>query len=211
MTTSLLQLTKYTDSDLLSARWLDDSYGIDYEFNAVHHADGRPLARTEDCPAPVLTQEQLASAQLNQHPAYELAAQGTTVRPDWANRYLKAAQLVEAGQVRLTGPEAAVVKGDTDAYDVTGTGKACRCHCEWSRHRSEPCSHIIAMRMARALDQAIESPTAHGMKRTIDVDTMWTNIYRQHNREQLRRRRNSRYDRHNRLRRHPAAAGAGGD
>jgi hypothetical protein len=44
------------------------------------------------------------------------------------------------------------------------------------------------------------------MKRTIDVDTMWTNIYRQHNREQWRRRRN-RYDRHSRTRR-PHTAGA---
>jgi hypothetical protein len=87
MTISLLQLTKYTDSDLYSARWLDDAYGINWEFNAVHQADGRPLARTEDCPAPVLTAEQLASAAPfqeaapAQHPAYALAAKGTAVRP----------------------------------------------------------------------------------------------------------------------------------
>jgi len=49
---TLLLLTKYTDSDLYSARWLDDAYGINYEFNAVHQADGRPLARTEEPSTP---------------------------------------------------------------------------------------------------------------------------------------------------------------
>jgi hypothetical protein len=213
---SLLSLTKYTDSDLLSARWLDDAYGIKFEFNAVHHSDGRPLARTEDCPAPVLTAEQLSQAQpfqepaLTQHPAYELANLGIEKKPEWKARYEKAARLVEEGKVRLTGPETAVVKGDTDTYDVTGTGTSSRCRCSWAKHKSEPCAHVMATRMARALGQAIESPMAHGMKRTIDVDTMWTNIYRQHNREQLRRRRN-RYDRHSRTRRQTAVVGAGGD
>lgn len=133
------------------------------------------------------------------------------MRPDWSERYTKAARLVEAGHVRLTGPETAVVTGDTDAYDVTGADKNARCRCRWGDFNNEPCSHIMAMRMARALGQAIESPMAHGMKRTIDVDTMWTNIYRQHNRELVRRRRASRYDRHNRTRRQTAVAGAGGD
>lgn len=203
MTISLLQLTKYTDSDLYSARWLDDAYGINWEFNAVHQADGRPLARTEDCPAPVLTAEQLASAQpfqeaqAAQHPAYELAARGTAVRPEWANRYTKAAQLVEAGQVRLTGPETAVVNS-SQAHTVTGSGKDAKCSCKWGEFNSEPCSHIMAMRMARALGQPIESPMAHGLKRTISVDDMWTSIYRQHNRRYRQQRRWQ-------------AAGAGGD
>jgi hypothetical protein len=204
MTISLLQLTKYTDSDLYSARWLDDAYGINWEFNAVHQADGRPLARTEDCPAPVLTAEQLASAAPfqeaapAQHPAYALAAKGTAVRPEWANRYTKAAQLVEAGQVRLTGPETAVVNS-SQAHTVTGSGKDAKCSCKWGEFKSsEPCSHIMAMRMARALGQPIESPMAHGLKRTISVDDMWTSIYRQHNRRYRQQRRWQ-------------AAGAGGD
>jgi hypothetical protein len=204
MTISLLQLTKYTDSDLYSARWLDDAYGINWEFNAVHQADGRPLARTEDCPAPALTAEQLASAQpfqapaTPQHPAYALAAKGTAVRPEWANRYTKAAQLVEAGQVRLTGPETAVVNS-SQAHTVTGSGKDAKCSCKWGEFKSsEPCSHIMAMRMARALGQPIESPMAHGLKRTISVDDMWTSIYRQHNRRYRQQRRWQ-------------AAGAGGD
>jgi hypothetical protein len=211
MTISLLSLTKYTDSDLYSARWLDDAYGINYEFNAVHQADGRPLARTEDCPAPVLTVEQLASAALfqeaapAQHPAYELAERGTAVKPAWANRYTKAAQLVEAGQVRLTGPETAVVNS-SQAHTVTGSGKDARCSCKWGEFNSEPCSHIMAMRMARALGQAIESPMAHGMKRTTSVDDMWTSIYRQQNKARSRQRR---YGRQPRWQRQPV--GAGGD
>lgn len=194
MTISLLQLTKYTDSDLYSARWLDDAYGINWEFNAVHQADGRPLARTEDCPAPVLTAEQLASAALfqeaapAQHPAYALAAKGTAVRPEWANRYTKAAQLVEAGQVRLTGPETAVAKS-SQAHTITGSGKDAKCSCKWGEFNSEPCSHIMAMRMARALGQAIESPMANGMKRTVSVDDMWTSIYRQQNKARSASRR----------------------
>jgi hypothetical protein len=210
MTISLLQLTKYTDSDLYSARWLDDAYGIDYEFNAVHQADGRPLARTEDCPAPVLTADQLTSAQPFQapapaaHPAYALAAKGTAVRPEWANRYTKAAQLVEAGHVRLTGPETAVVKS-SQAHTVTGSGKDAKCSCKWGEFKSEPCSHIMAMRMARALGQPIESPMAHGMKRTTSVDDMWTSIYRQQNKARSRQRRYGRQPRWQR-----ASAGAGG-
>lgn len=208
---TLLLLTKYTDSDLYSARWLDDAYGISYEFNAVHQADGRPLARTEDCPAPVLTAEQLASAALfqeaapAQHPAYELAARGTAVKPAWANRYTKAAQLVEAGHVRLTGPETAVVKS-SQAHTITGSGKDARCSCKWGEFNSEPCSHIMAMRMARALGQAIESPMAHGMKRTTSVDDMWTSIYRQQNKARSRQRRYGRQPRWQRQ-----SVGAGGD
>jgi hypothetical protein len=195
MTISLLQLTKYTDSDLYSARWLDDAYGINWEFNAVHQADGRPLARTEDCPAPVLTAEQLASA----HPSRKQRPPSTRpmpwppkarpCKPEWANRYTKAAQLVEAGQVRLTGPETAVVNS-SQAHTVTGSGKDAKCSCKWGEFKSsEPCSHIMAMRMARALGQPIESPMAHGLKRTISVDDMWTSIYRQQNKARSRQRR----------------------
>jgi hypothetical protein len=168
MTISLLSLTKYEDTDLVSARWLDDAYGIQFEFNAVHHSDGRPLARTEDCPAPALTAEQLSQAQpfqepaSPQHPAYELAAKGTAVRPDWSARYQKAAQLVEAGQVRLTGPETAVVSS-SQAHTITTRANSANgrtsCTCKWGQFQSEPCSHVIAVRMARALSQPIEPVT----------------------------------------------------
>jgi hypothetical protein len=200
---TLLSLTKYTD-DLLAARWLDDAYGLHFEFNALHDGDGRPTAANREGNAPTLTAEQLSTAQPfvepapARHPAYELAERGTAVKPEWANRYTKAAQLVEAGQVRLTGPETAVVNS-SQAHTVTGSGKDAKCSCKWGEFKSsEPCSHIMAMRMARALGQPIESPMAHGLKRTISVDDMWTSIYRQHNRRYRQQRRWQ-------------AAGAGGD
>jgi len=194
---TLLLLTKYTDSDLYSARWLDDAYGIDYEFNAVHQADGRPLARTEDCPAPVLTAEQLAMAQPfiepapAQHPAYALAERGTAVKPAWANRYTKAAQLVEAGRVRLTGPETAVVTGSSDAYQVNG-----KCECEWTKFHSDPCSHYLAVRMARALAQPVQPVTeaekeaACAARRQANKDAMQLRVARRGENKFERARRN---------------------
>ena len=182
---TLLLLTKYNDSDLYSARWLDDAYGINYEFNAVHQADGRPLARTEDCPAPVLTAEQLASAAPFQeaapvaHPAYELAAKGTAVRPEWGKRYTKAAQLVEAGRVRLTGPETAVVTGSSDTYQVNG-----KCQCEWTKFHTDPCSHYLAVRIARALAQPIapvteaEKEAAHAARVAANKDAVQLRVAR---------------------------------
>ncbi len=212
---TLLSLTKYSDN-LLAARWLDDAYGLRFEFNALHDADGRPTAVNREGVAPRLTAEQLSTAQPfvepapaepeapAQHPAYALAERGTAVRPEWANRYTKAAQLVEAGQVRLTGPETAVVNS-SQAHTVTGSGKDAKCSCKWGEFNSEPCSHIMAMRMARALGQPIESPMAHGLKRTISVDDMWTSIYRQQNKARSRQRRYGRQPRWQR-----ASAGAGG-
>lgn len=207
---TLLSLTKYTDN-LLAARWLDDEFGLHFEFNALHDADGRPVAASREGKAPALTAEQMSTAQPfvepapAQHPAYALAERGTAVKPEWGKRYTKAAQLVEAGQVRLTGPETAVVTG-SQAYTITGSGKDARCSCKWGEFNSEPCSHIMAMRMARALGQAIESPMAHGMKRTISVDDMWTAIYRQQNKARSASRR---YGRQPRWQRQPV--GAGGD
>lgn len=197
MTISLLLLTKYTDSDLYSARWLDDAYGINWEFNAVHQADGRPLARTEDCPAPVLTAEQLATAELfqeappAQHPAYALAAKGTAVKPEWANRYTKAAQLVEAGQVRLTGPETAVVTGSSDTYQVNG-----KCQCEWTKFHTDPCSHYLAVRIARALAQPVQPVTeaekeaACAARRQANKDAMQLRVARRGENKFERARRN---------------------
>lgn len=158
MTISLLSLTKYQD-DLYAARWLDDEFGLHYEFNALHDATGRSLGRGKyDPPAPTLTAEQLSTAQPliePQHPAYALAAKGTAVRPDWAKRYQKAAELVEAGHVRLTGPDTAVVTG-SEEYSIHDD----KCHCKWAMfHPDEPCSHYLAMRIARALGQTIEPLT----------------------------------------------------
>lgn len=207
---TLLSLTKYTD-DLLAARWLDDEFGLHFEFNALHDADGRPVAANREGKAPALTAEQLSTAQPfvepapARHPAYELAAKGTAVKPEWGKRYQKAAQLVEAGQVRLTGEATAVVKS-SQAYTITGSGKEAKCSCRWGEFNSEPCSHIIAMRMARALGQPIESPMAHGLKRTVSVDDMWTSIYRQQNKARSRQRRYGRQPRWQR-----AGAGVGGD
>jgi len=157
MTTSLLSLTKYQD-DLYAARWLDDEFNLHFEFNALHDATGKPLAANREGKAPTLTAAQLASAEPftePQHPAYALAAKGTAVRPDWSKRYQKAAELVEAGHVRLTGPETAVVTG-SEEYSIHDD----KCHCKWAMfHPDEPCSHYLAMRIARALNQPIQPLT----------------------------------------------------
>ena len=156
MTISLLNVTKYHD-DLFAARWLDDEFNLHFEFNALHDATGKPLAANREGKAPTLTADQLASAEPftePQHPAYALAAKGTAARPDWVNRYQKAAELVEAGHVRLTGPETAVVSSSQE-YTVSD-----KCHCKWMTFSNDgPCSHIIAARMARALNQPIQPLT----------------------------------------------------
>lgn len=196
MTISLLSLTKYTD-DLLAARWLDDAYGLHFEFNALHDADGRPVAANREGKAPALTAEQLSTAQPFQepapiqHPAYELAARGTAVRPEWVNRYQKAAQLVEAGQVRLTGPETAVVTGSSDTYQVNG-----KCSCEWTKFHSDPCSHYLAVRMARALSQGMnplddaEKETACAANRQANRDAQALRVARRGENKFERARRN---------------------
>ncbi len=201
---TLLSLTKYSDN-LLAARWLDDAYGLRFEFNALHDADGRPTAANREGVAPRLTAEQLSTAQPfvepapaepaapAQHPAYELAERGTAVRPEWANRYTKAAQLVEAGQVRLTGPETAVVSGSSDTYQVNGT-----CSCKWASYNSEPCSHYLAVRMARALAQPVqpiteaEKEAACAARRQANRDAMQLRIARRGDNKFERARSNQR-------------------
>jgi hypothetical protein len=201
---TLLSLTKYSDN-LLAARWLDDAYGLRFEFNALHDADGRPTAVNREGTAPRLTAEQLSTAQPfvepvpaepeapAQHPAYALAAKGTAVRPEWANRYTKAAQLVEAGQVRLTGPETAVVTGSSDTYQVNGT-----CSCKWASYNSEPCSHYLAARMARALAQPVqpiteaEKDAACAARRQANRDAMQLRIARRGENKFERARSNQR-------------------
>ncbi len=206
---TLLSLTKYSDN-LLAARWLDDAYGLRFEFNALHDADGRPTAVNREGVAPRLTAEQLSTAQPfvepapaepeapAQHPAYALAERGTAVKPAWANRYTKAAQLVEAGQVRLTGPETAVVNS-SQAHTVTGSGKDAKCSCKWGEFKSsEPCSHIMAMRMARALAQPVqpiteaEKDAACAARRQANRDAMQLRIARRGENKFERARSNQR-------------------
>ncbi|MCA9975648.1 MAG: hypothetical protein KC413_07850 [Anaerolineales bacterium] len=149
---TLVSLTQYTD-DLFAARWCDDEFGIDYAFNALHDGNGRSLGRGKyDPPHPVLTAEQMASAVPflePQHPVYELVAKGTAAKPEWAGRYEKAAGLVVDGKVRLVDGKTAVVSS-SESYEITGK----RCRCKWQQfHPDEPCSHYLAVRMARALNQ----------------------------------------------------------
>ena len=196
MTISLLTLTKYTD-DRYAARWLDDEYGLHFEFNALHDGTGKPVAVNREGKAPALTAEQLSTAQPfqepapTQHPAYELAAKGTAVRPEWGKRYTKAAQLVEAGHVRLTGPETAVVTGGSDTYQVNG-----KCSCKWGKFNSDPCSHYLAVRMARALSQGIyplddaEKETACAANRQANRDAQALRVARRGENKFERARRN---------------------
>lgn len=142
------------------AKWFDadDTCGLGHTIAALHHADGRLDVANLNIRAPRLTAEQMSQAQPftePQHPAYALAEKGTAVRPDWAKRYEKAADLVAEGAVRLTGPDTAVVTGSSDIYTISND----KCHCKWVTFNSDPCSHYLAVRMARALGQAIESAT----------------------------------------------------
>lgn len=151
---SLIQL----EDGRFYAKWFDCddiSQSIGHTVGAIHASDGRPEVANLGLHVPGLTAEQMQQAQPDQHKAYQLAALGITKRPDWANRYQKAAELVEAGHVRLTGPDTAVVTGSEEhnIYDD-------KCHCKWMTFNpSEPCSHYLAVRMARALNQPIEPLT----------------------------------------------------
>ncbi len=135
---------KYFDSD--------DATGIGHTVAALHHEDGRLDAANFNTRAPRLTDEQMSQAQPDQHRAYTLAAQGTAVRPEWANRYQKAAEIVASNGVTLTSQEAAVVVS-TSGTTYAVLGKSCT--CKYSQMRGEVCSHYLAVRMARALNLPI--------------------------------------------------------
>lgn len=138
----------------IAARWeVVDDYGR-YEFNAIHDADGKPLASNLWCKAPRLTADQMATATPDRHPAYELADKGAAAKPALAKRMQKAARLVEAGAVVRNAEHKATVAGDSGEYAVDLTAK--RCECSWMNHHpGDPCSHFIAARMARALGQEV--------------------------------------------------------
>lgn len=127
-------------------------------YTAIHDAAGRPTVHDRSITVPRLTAADMAAAIQPRHPAYALAEKGTAARPQLARRFDKAARLVEDGRVRLTGPETAVVRGDSGSYRVTGASSR-TCTCAWQiHHPGDWCSHGLAARMARALNQTIETP-----------------------------------------------------
>ena len=133
------------------AKWFDaddNCPDLGHTVAALHHADGRLDAANFNIHAPRLTAEQMSQAQPDQHRAYQLAALGTAKQPTWANRYQKAAEIVESHGVTLTSEEAAtVVSTSGTTYAVLGKS----CACKYSQMRGEVCSHYLAVRMARAL------------------------------------------------------------
>jgi hypothetical protein len=144
------------------AVWRDETADGSFEFAAIHDSSGRAAVTNMGLQAPRLTADQLAIANrpAARHAAYDLADKLTARDATWANRAQKAARLVETGAVTLTGPDTAVVRGDSDSYSVNGR----ICQCPWHEHHPDsPCSHYIAARMARALDQEI-TPDAEAEK-----------------------------------------------
>lgn len=147
-------LTYENGTTEIYAVWQDESG----TFSAIHRLDGTVSVKTDGTNPPRLTHSQVKAAFVPPlHPAYALAAKGKDAKPEWASRYEKAARLVETGAVRLTGQETAVVKGDSGEYQLSNK----ECTCRWAQHHTsdDPCSHYIAVRMARALGQAVEART----------------------------------------------------
>lgn len=116
-------------------------------FTVIHDAQGHPAT----LPGPGVNPPRLTAVQLQQaqtpprHPAYDLADK---ISGKLANRAQKAAEMVEAGLVVLNGEQTATVK----AHKVNGRS----CDCDWQKfHPGDPCSHYLAVRMARALSQPV--------------------------------------------------------
>lgn len=132
------------------ATWQDEigTYAI------IHDTNGLPVVTPEGVTASALTADQVAAALTPPvHPAHALAAKGAAARPELAERMSKAAELVEGGAVRLTGPETAVV----NEYAVTAESCACK---DFEHHAPGGwCKHRLAVRMARALGQAVQPVT----------------------------------------------------
>lgn len=95
--------------------------------------------------------------------AEKLAEAGAARKPELAERMTKAAALVDAGAVRLTGQQTAVVND----YTVT----AGTCTCKDFEHRAPGgwCKHRLAVRMARALGQAIQPLTEAEDRRMMET------------------------------------------
>lgn len=137
------------------------------QFAVIHDEHGCPLVIPSGVAVRPLTADELTIALTPpRHPAYDLAEKGTAVRPEWANRYAKAARLVESGAVRLTGDETALVVGDGGEHRVDGRA----CDCQWQTHHpGDPCSHYMAVRMARALGQAVQPLTELEDRRAMEA------------------------------------------
>lgn len=133
------------------ARWRDEQ-GL--QFDALHAADGKPLATNRHFRAPRMTAEQIAAAiQPPRHAAYELAERGAAAKPELAGRMEKAAELVAGGKVKIHDPNPLNVIGTIEGYSIY----ADRCTCADSRYRGVWCKHRLAVRMARALGQEPEA------------------------------------------------------
>lgn len=154
--TSLAQL----ENDTYYAKWFDsdDATGIGHTFAAIHDENGRSQAANFGLRPPRLTAEQMAEAQpVAVDPIDALLEKLTTARPDLANVGKKAARLVRDGRVRLLADDRATVAGDSDRYTVTG--HADKCGCKYGQFNGDWCSHRMAVRMARALQQPIAPMT----------------------------------------------------
>lgn len=147
---TLTRLHLETDGSLYAV-WRDEEDGLGYEFAALHGSDGRAISANFGRRPPRLTAGQIASATPPAHPVEALLAKLLDSRPDLTERGQKAARLVRDGRVRLTGPQTAIVTGDSGEHDVTG--HADKCDCTYGRLRGDWCSHRLAVRMARALGQ----------------------------------------------------------
>jgi len=148
----MITLTKLThlNDGTYYATWRDDEGGIAFTFAAIHDANGRLVVCNMNLRPPRLTAAQIETAVCDQHPAYALAEKGAAAKPALAQRMQKAAALVEAGSVTLTGETSAMV-GD---YNITAT--ACTCKDHEYRAPDGWCKHRLAVRMARALGQPID-------------------------------------------------------
>jgi hypothetical protein len=143
-TAVLIRATILNDAGDVFATW-QDNLGT---FSAIHGKDGRVQTAPAGVTVPRLTSDQVAAATTPRHPAYDLADK---ISGRLANRALKAAEMVEAGLVVLNSEQTAVVK----TYQVNGRS----CTCAWQiHHPGDPCSHYLAVRMARALNQPIVEP-----------------------------------------------------
>lgn len=194
---TLQSLTQLQDGRFY-AKWYDADDNcpeLGHTAAALHSADGRPEAVNLGLRVPRLTAEQMNQATPDQHRAYALAALGTAKQPTWANRYQKAAELVEAGRVRLTGEETAVVSS-SQTYTLTGS----QCGCKWSQFNETPCSHYLAVRMARALNQPIlptteaEKEAASEARRQANKDAMEKRIASRGENQYYKDRRQARHD-----------------
>lgn len=134
------------------------------QFAAIHDEQGNPLVVPTGVTVRPLTADELTAALTPpRHPAYDLADKGAAAKPELAERMTKAAALVEAGAVHITGQQTAVVN------DYTITPDACTCKDFEHRAPGGWCKHRLAVRMARALGQAIQPLTEAEDRRVMEA------------------------------------------